>query len=72
MDQFKITIKAARVNAGLTQQEVADLINVGRTSVINWEMGHTSPSVEKAEAFCKACNVPFDRVTFSRERNAIK
>ena len=71
MDQFKVTIKAARINAGKTQAEVAEALHVGRTTVINWECGHTSPSVEKAEEFCALCNIPFDHVTFSRARNAI-
>lgn len=71
MDDFKITIAAARVNAGKTQEEVARALHVGKQTIGAWENGKTSPTMEKAMAFCKFCNVPFDRVTFLRERNAI-
>lgn len=71
MDEFKISIAAARVNANKTQAEVASALHVGKQTVVSWENGKTSPTVEKAEEFCRFCNIPFDRVSFSRERNAI-
>jgi transcriptional regulator with XRE-family HTH domain len=36
-------IRKAREYAGLSQQELADRLSVTRTSVINWERGHTRP-----------------------------
>jgi transcriptional regulator with XRE-family HTH domain len=36
-------IRKAREHAGLSQQELADRLSVTRTSVINWERGHTRP-----------------------------
>ena len=71
MDDFKISIKAARVNAGKTQAEIAKALHVGKQTIVSWENGKTSPTVEKAQAFCSFCDVPLDRVTFLRERNAI-
>lgn len=71
MDDFKISIKAARVNAGKTQAEIAKALHVGKQTVVSWESGRTSPSVEKAQEFCEFCSIPLDRVTFLRERNAI-
>ena len=71
MEDFKITIAAARVNARKTQQDVAKALHVSKQTVGNWETGKTSPSVEKAMEFCAFCNMPFDMVTFLRERNAI-
>ena len=72
MDDFKITISAARTNARKTMQEVADYLHVSKQTIFLWEHGRSCPTVEKAMAFCDFCNVPFDRVTFLRERNAIK
>ena len=40
---MKISLKAARVNANLTQQEVADKIGVSKHTIINWERGRTKP-----------------------------
>lgn len=38
---LKISLKAARINANLTQQEVADKIKVSKHTIINWEKGKT-------------------------------
>lgn len=40
---MKISLKAARVNANLTQQEVAEKLGVSKHTVINWENGKTHP-----------------------------
>ncbi len=36
---MKVSLKAARVNAGLTQKEVADKLEVSKYTIINWEQG---------------------------------
>lgn len=71
MDDFKISIAAARVNAGKTQEDLAKALHVGKQTIVSWEKGKTSPTVEKAQELCALCGVPFDRVSFLRERNAI-
>ena len=71
MDDFKISIAAARVDAKKTQAEVAKALHVSKQTIGSWETGKTSPTVEKAIEFCRFCNVPYDRVSFLRERNAI-
>lgn len=71
MEEFKISIAAARVDAKKTQEEVAKALHVSKQTVGSWEKGKTSPTVEKALEFCRFCNVPYDRVSFLRERNAI-
>lgn len=71
MDDFKMTIAAARVCGRKTQEAVAKHLHVGKQTIGNWETGKTSPTVEQAQAFCDFCNVPFDKVSFLRERNAI-
>lgn len=71
MDDFKISIAAARVDAKKTQEEVARALHVSKQTIGAWEKGKTSPTVEKAMEFCRFCNIPYDRVSFLRERNAI-
>ena len=71
MDDFKISMAAARVNANKTQEDVAAALHVGKQTVVSWEKGKTSPTVEKAQEFCRFCDIPFDRVSFLRERNTI-
>lgn len=38
-----MSLKALRVNAGLTQQDVADRLGVSRTTVIDWENNEKRP-----------------------------
>ena len=71
MDGFKISIKAARVNANKTQAEVARALHVGKQTIVSWESGKTSPTIAKAQEFCDLCNIPLDRVSFLRESNTI-
>ena len=71
MEDFKMTIAAARVNAKKTQEDVAKALHVSKQTIGAWENGKTSPTVEKAMEFCAFCEVPYDRVSFLRERNAI-
>lgn len=40
----KISLKAARTNAGLTQAQVASMAKVSTTTVANWERGTPEPS----------------------------
>lgn len=46
MEKRRITLKAARVNVGLTQKEVADRIGVSETTIFNWENGKNKMPLE--------------------------
>jgi len=48
----KITLKAARVNAGLTQLEVAKRLRKNKQTIVNWEMGRSLPDVANFAALC--------------------
>ncbi|MFP5494427.1 helix-turn-helix domain-containing protein [Parvimonas sp. G1641] len=45
----KITLKAARVNAGLTQKELVERIGKSETTIVKWENDQTGKkiSIEK-------------------------
>ncbi len=57
---FKITLAAARVNAGFTQAEIARKIGVSCTTVKNWENGRSVPKMNQFQAFCNICKVPME------------
>lgn len=42
------TMKGARVNAGLTQKDVAKAMNVTSVTISSWERGINSPSLFQA------------------------
>lgn len=60
----KLTLKAARVNAGYTQEEVADRIGVARSTIRNWEKGITYPKQPHICALCELYNVDYDNIFF--------
>lgn len=48
----KIPINAARVAAGLTQEELAEKMGVSRQTIINWETGKQEMKTLYLYAFC--------------------
>ncbi len=61
---IKISLAAARTNAGLTQKQVADALSVAVSTVRNWETGITTPNVTQAYALCELYSVPIDCLKF--------
>ena len=50
-------LKEARIRAGLSQREAADRLSVSRTTIVNAEQGHTSPSTEVLGAMASVYGV---------------
>ena len=48
----KIPINAARVAAGMTQEELAEKMGVSRQTIINWETGKQEMKTLYLYAFC--------------------
>lgn len=61
----KISLKAARVNANLSQQVAADRIGVAVSTLRNWESGKTFPNQPKIEKICEVYGIPFDVLFFA-------
>lgn len=59
---FKITLEAARVNVGKTQQDVATQIGVTRYTIMNWENGKIVPGVPQMSMLSKLYGVPIDNI----------
>lgn len=60
----KMTLKALRVNAGLTQKEVAKRLKVSNKTVSSWENGVTYPNPKYIDAICNLYNVEYDHINF--------
>ena len=67
---LKITLAAARVNAGLTQNQVAKELKVSNKTVNNWENGKAIPKADKIDAICELYRVPYDNIIFFFFNNA--
>ena len=44
-----IQLKAARVNANLTQEEVAKILNKSKNTIVNYEAYKSKPDIETAK-----------------------
>ena len=55
-------IKEARKAIGLTQKDLADMIDVSQKDISRWETGARTPSVEGVIKICKALNVSADKL----------
>ena len=60
----KLTLKAARVNAGLTQKEAAEALKVSNKTLGNWENGVSAPKADKIDAICDLYSVGYDHLIF--------
>lgn len=61
-EKFRISLAAARVNAELTQDEVAKRLHVGKQTVVSWEKGETEPKVSQAMALSLLYNMPLNYI----------
>lgn len=62
MEQLQISLAAARVNARLTQQEVAKHMRVGKQTIVSWEKGLTEPKATQALALAELYGLPLDNI----------
>ena len=56
----KMTLKAARINANLTQKKAAELIGVSFTTLSNYETGKTSPTQKRCIKIAEVYNIPVE------------
>ncbi len=61
---LKNRIKEERQNAGLSQEELADLVGVSRNTISSIETGKFSPTAKLALILCIALNKKFEDLFF--------
>lgn len=64
MENLKISLRAARVNAGLSQKEAATKIGVDQVTISNWETYKTEPTISQAIKACETYGISIDHVKF--------
>ncbi|MBQ5655966.1 MAG: helix-turn-helix transcriptional regulator [Bacteroidaceae bacterium] len=62
-----ISIKAARVNAGLTQSEVADRIGKTKNTVASYEAYVTLPDIKTAQAMAEIFGMSIDDIIWTQD-----
>lgn len=59
---IQISLAAARVNAKLTQEEVATRMKIGKRTIINWEKGVVTPSFADLNMLSNIYGIPVDNI----------
>jgi len=66
MEYPRITLKAARVNAELSQKEAANALGVNVSTIQKYESGKTVPDWEMVKKIEHVYKFPIDFISFSR------
>lgn len=64
---YMVTLEAARVNAKLSQKDVAMHLHVNIGTVSNWETGKTSLSAEQFRVLCNLYKCPMDVISLPKK-----
>lgn len=59
---LQISLAAARVNANLTQRDVAKALGISTQTLVNWESGRTEPSANQARALASLYKIKLDYI----------
>lgn len=61
---MKITLRAARVNKGLTQEEVAKKLKKSKNTIVNYENGKSVPDIETGKVLATLYGCSIDDIIF--------
>lgn len=62
----KISLEAARVNAGLQQREAAESLGITAATLRSWENGDTMPDIDKAMEISDLYKYPLSYIFFGK------
>ena len=63
MAKIQISLAAARVNAGLTQDDVAKALKLSKQTIVNWEKGKSEPSINQGRMLSDLYKIPMDYIS---------
>ena len=66
---LKISLEAARVNAGYSQKLAAQKLNVSNVTLGKWEKGESFPTADKIQEICDLYGVHYDNIVFLPRRS---
>nr|DAF15517.1 MAG TPA: Helix-turn-helix XRE-family like protein [Caudoviricetes sp.] len=61
-NQLKIRLSAVRVNAGLSQEELASKMRVSRATIVNWESNKVKMSEADLTLYSTICGFPKEHI----------
>ena len=66
MNELKISLAAARVNAELSQMEVAKMLKVGQQTILNWEKGKVAIPAFQLERLAEIYKIPIENIRIKK------
>ena len=69
LENIQISLAAARVNAGLTQEDVAKKMKISKNTLVNWEKGISEPTITQGRVLSKIYNMPLDYIFLPNKSN---
>lgn len=61
---IKISMAAARVNAGLTQKQACEKLKISKPTLTSYEKGRTIPDIKLGKEISKLYDIPIDNIKF--------
>ena len=65
----RITLEAARINARLTQRQLAEALEISVGTVVNWESGKSEPSLSQLRKISELSGIPMDFIFVPEKSN---
>jgi DNA-binding XRE family transcriptional regulator len=62
LEKLQISLAAARVNAGMTQEDVAKEMHISKATIINWEKGKVIPRISEIQMLSRIYKIPQDNI----------
>ena len=69
MNLVQTSIKDLRKKKNMTQDELAEKLNVTRQAVSSWENGKTQPDIETLTQLAEAFDVSVERLIYGKEKS---
>lgn len=69
MANIQISLAAARVNARMTQDDVARKMKVSKQTICNWENGKSEPTVGQARSLSQLYDINLDYIFLPNASN---
>lgn len=66
-----ITLRAARINKGLSREQAGDAIGVSKHVIANWERGLSFPHITQIPKIEAAYGLSYDQLNFLPHNNAL-
>lgn len=62
LEKIQISLAAARVNARMTQEDVAREMHVSKNTIVNWEKGKIKPNFATLNTLAALYNIPVNNI----------